>query len=38
MVQAYVTAAKKIALLSLRIQDVFCNMAAMMVLSDQALL
>ena len=38
MVQAYVTVAKKIALLSLRIQDVFCIAAAMMELSDQALL
>ena len=38
MVQAYVTVAKKTALLSLRIQDVFRIMAAMMGLSDQALL
>ena len=37
MVQAYVTVAKKIVLLPLRIQDVFCIVAAMMGLSDQAL-
>ena len=35
MVQAYVTVAKKIALLSLRIQDVFCIVAAMMDLATR---
>lgn len=37
MVQAYATIAKKIALFCIRFQDVFCNMAAMMGLSDQAI-